>query len=197
LVSVLWIVVVCWYLWYTSVLKLFTLGIFMSLCFGSFSIKQYTAGFFNLSSFQSVSFVCYLVGWFKFFFRGTGAWSQGLHLEPPHQYFFVMCEGLMDNLPRAGFNCCPPDLCLLSLRLQVWATGAQLILFCCCCCFWDRVSLCSPDWPWTCNLPPLPSKCTIMPDSQSLLPIKCSPLGYIMVTDIVGFVSLTFFFRCF
>jgi hypothetical protein len=53
-----------------------------------------------------------------FFFNGTEVWTQGLHLEPLHQPFFVMgffrdrvlqtiCLGLASYCDR-------PDLCLLS-----------------------------------------------------------------------------------
>jgi hypothetical protein len=53
-----------------------------------------------------------------YFLGGTGAWNQGLHLEPLHQPFF--CEGFFwyrvsqKYLPRLASSCDPPDLCLLS-----------------------------------------------------------------------------------
>jgi hypothetical protein len=65
-----------------------------------------------------------------FFFCGTRAWTQGLHLEPLHQPFF--CDGCFKTgfcelFPWAGFKLwsswsLSPEL----LGLQVWATGAWL-----------------------------------------------------------------------
>jgi hypothetical protein len=54
-------------------------------------------------------------------FCGTGAWTQGLHLEPLHQPFFVMVnsffwESLVNYLPRLASNLDPPNLCLLSSK---------------------------------------------------------------------------------
>jgi hypothetical protein len=51
-----------------------------------------------------------------FFFFGTRAWTQGLHLEALHQPFF--CEGSFEigscKLFGLALNLDPPDLCLLS-----------------------------------------------------------------------------------
>jgi hypothetical protein len=50
-----------------------------------------------------------------FCFFGTGTWTQGLHLEPLHQPFFVM--GIFKiGSRRLASNLDPPDLCLLSSR---------------------------------------------------------------------------------
>jgi hypothetical protein len=48
-----------------------------------------------------------------FFFGGTRAWTQGLHLEPLHQLFFVMGFfkiGAHELFAQAGFE----HRCLLS-----------------------------------------------------------------------------------
>jgi hypothetical protein len=61
--------------------------------------------------------ICNL-SWLFFFFCGTRAWTQGLHLEPIHQPIFlwrVFHDRVSQNyLPRLASNCDPPDLCLLS-----------------------------------------------------------------------------------
>jgi hypothetical protein len=52
-----------------------------------------------------------------FFFCSTGAWTQGLHLEPLHQPFLWWIfsrQGLENYLPRLAVNLDPLDLCLLS-----------------------------------------------------------------------------------
>jgi hypothetical protein len=45
-------------------------------------------------------------------FSSTGTWTQGLHLQPLHQPFFVMVF-FRDQVCLA-LNCYPPDFCLLS-----------------------------------------------------------------------------------
>jgi hypothetical protein len=48
-----------------------------------------------------------LVICFFFFFCGTGVWTQGLHLEPLHQPFFVMVVleiGSHKLFAQAGFE---------------------------------------------------------------------------------------------
>jgi hypothetical protein len=52
-----------------------------------------------------------------FFFCCTGAWTQGLHLEPLHQPYF--CEAFFETeslelFVWAGFECSLPDLFLQS-----------------------------------------------------------------------------------
>jgi hypothetical protein len=89
----------------------------------------------------------YLVFWnkitqvlfFFFFFLSTGAWTQGLYLEPLHQpYFFVKglfkiqsCKLFAQSSFELPFSwSLPPEY----LGLQVWTTGTQLKLssFCLC-----------------------------------------------------------------
>jgi hypothetical protein len=53
-----------------------------------------------------------------FFFLGTGAWTQGLHLEPLHQTFFI--KGFFwdrvswNYLPGLASDHDPSNLCFLS-----------------------------------------------------------------------------------
>jgi hypothetical protein len=66
-----------------------------------------------------------------FFFCGTGAWTQGLLLEPLHQPFFVMGifkTGSCKLFAQAGFELwsswsLPPE----QLGLQVWATSTKQV----------------------------------------------------------------------
>jgi hypothetical protein len=53
----------------------------------------------------------------NFFFCGTGAWNQGLHLEPLYQTFFAkgFSEiGSLELFAWANFEREPPDLCFFS-----------------------------------------------------------------------------------
>jgi hypothetical protein len=50
-------------------------------------------------------------------FCSTGTWTQGLHFEPLHQPFFVLCIleiGSHALFARLASNLNPPDVCLLS-----------------------------------------------------------------------------------
>jgi hypothetical protein len=62
---------------------------------------------------------------FNLFSCSTGVWTQGLHLEPLCQLFFVI--GFFWN--RVSWTICPDsnpsDLCLMFVGLQAWATSTQ------------------------------------------------------------------------
>lgn len=40
------------------------------------------------------------------------------------------------------------------MRVFHCALFCLFVSFCCYCFLWDKVSPCSPGWPWTCNSPP-------------------------------------------
>jgi hypothetical protein len=64
-----------------------------------------------------VSWSKLLVWFFVCLFCGTGAWTQGLHLEPLHSlslWWFFSREGLKNCLLGLALSRDPPDLCLLS-----------------------------------------------------------------------------------
>jgi hypothetical protein len=73
-----------------------------------------------------------LLVWFCFVFCGTGAWAQGLHLEPFHQPFFVKGffeMGSRELFPLAGFKLWSSwSLPTESLGLQVWGISASKVL---------------------------------------------------------------------
>jgi hypothetical protein len=84
-------------------------------------------------SFTTQLWPCVNSGFFFFFFCGTGAWTQNLHVEPFHQPYF--CEGFFEIgsqalfawtgfKPRSSWSL-PPEY----LGLQAWATGARQILY--------------------------------------------------------------------
>jgi hypothetical protein len=63
------------------------------------------------------------------FVLGTGTWTQGLHLEPLHQSFFVM-GFFQDRVSRTIFpGWLQTKILLISASwvagLQAWATGAR------------------------------------------------------------------------
>jgi hypothetical protein len=71
---------------------------------------------------------------YVYIYSSTGVWTQGLHLKPLYQQFFVMGSFEIGShhglFVQAGFKpqsswSLPPEL----LGLQVWVTGAQLHSF--------------------------------------------------------------------
>jgi hypothetical protein len=80
-------------------------------CFPSVEISTV---FFQSITQDMFPFICFFL---FFFFCSTGVWTHGLHLEPLHQPFFVMC--IWDRvswtiLSGLALNYDTPDLCLLS-----------------------------------------------------------------------------------
>jgi hypothetical protein len=60
---------------------------------------------------------CIIIFVSKSFFWGTGAWTQGFHLEPLHQTLFLSVFSIWVSWTiclRLALNHDPPDLCLLS-----------------------------------------------------------------------------------
>jgi hypothetical protein len=75
------------------------------------------AVFCVLSLNPATSLKKFILFWLLFsFFYSTGAWTQGLHLEPLHQHFYVknVFQSLVNYLPGLALNLDPTDLCLLS-----------------------------------------------------------------------------------
>jgi hypothetical protein len=68
-----------------------------------------------------------------FFFRSTEVWTQGLHLEPLLQPFFLWKfffeVGSYRLFAQLSLNCSPPDFCLLSRITGVSHQHPAVIFF--------------------------------------------------------------------
>jgi hypothetical protein len=81
-------------------------------CIRCYTHRQVTDSYFCKWEQICLTFVYSILS----FFCCTRAWTQGLHLEPLHQSFYVMDFfkiGFRGLFAQAGFEHNPPDLCLL------------------------------------------------------------------------------------
>jgi hypothetical protein len=132
--------------------------------------------FYHLSHTSSLFCSGYL-----FIFCGTGAWTQGLHLEPFHQPFFLWWVGFQDRILRTVFlGWLWTEILLIFaswiakiIGISNWCPAAPVI-------FGDGVwwTIFS-DWPWTLIFS--------ISASQVALPYRCEPL-------VPSFFFVLFFF---